>query len=117
MIHSWAGSKAVRGVFALGVVAIVLVSVLPAEYVSASTMNDKVAHFLAYAIVGCVGAVGFLYSKRLLPILFALVIMGVGLEFCQAYIPGRAFDVGDMIANGLGALLVPVAVQLFFKKT
>src|SRR5690606_17210705 len=65
---------------------------------------DKVVHFLMFFFMGI-----FLYlSFRLQKISYFYIpfLTGILIEILQHYIPtGRTFDVWDILADGLGALL------------
>ncbi len=63
---------------------------------------DKVHHFLSYGILMLWFAQTRPRDKRTLT-LFALIGMGVLIEFVQPY-TGRMFDPLDMLANAAGAL-------------
>ena len=66
---------------------------------------DLVAHFLLF---GCLafGAVGFSHSGAELTLLLLVTIAGgIALEFAQGQVPYRTFDILDMAANSLGAMV------------
>ena len=88
----------------LGSLSLLMVgSLLPANRVPAGSMDDKVLHFLAYAIVGVLAALAFRRRSARFASLALLVLLGVGLEFGQTYVPGRSFELWDMAANSCGA--------------
>jgi len=74
---------------------------------------DKAAHALAYGIL----AATFLYGLQpfihdanrtvfaILIVLFCL-LFGIGDEFHQSFIPGRSVSGWDVVADGVGGLLV-----------
>ena len=67
--------------------------------------SDLIAHFLVFACLAF-GAVGF--SRRAADLSLcgiATVAGGVTLEFAQGLVPYRTFDVLDMGANTLGAMV------------
>ncbi len=66
--------------------------------------SDKILHFFTYGILG--GLPG-LFSKTVRRFVFCVLVVmmvGMGLEFCQYFVPGRDFSLMDMTANNLGAL-------------
>jgi VanZ family protein len=66
---------------------------------------DLVAHFLTFACLAF-AAVGFSHRGRELTLLaLTTVAGGVALEFAQGLVPQRTFDILDIAANTLGALL------------
>ncbi|MBN4079168.1 VanZ family protein [Beggiatoa alba] len=66
---------------------------------------DKLKHFLAYGVL--MGWFAQLYPAGKSQWLWALVfcLLGVAMEFAQAWGGHRFFDVADMVANSLGVLL------------
>ncbi len=66
---------------------------------------DKVAHLLAYLWLATLSFFAFPTPKSALTGALCMVLLGIGLEFLQVYVPGRSFSVADMAANGLGVML------------
>lgn len=88
-----------------GMVASVLVlSLIPLD-IDLGGHRDKAAHFLAYACLAFWFAVLFEGRARQAAIAIAFAAMGVGIEFLQGMTDYRTFEVADMVANGLGAVL------------
>ncbi|MGI9508643.1 MAG: VanZ family protein [Geminicoccaceae bacterium] len=82
-------------------IAILLLMPLPFELISRS---DLLGHFLLFAVM-TVSIVAFARSRRQILALSLLAIAyGIALEFGQAYVPGRTFDVADAIANAIGGV-------------
>ncbi len=67
---------------------------------------DKLEHSLAYLLLA--GCFCLAYNPRW--VIF-LIIWGVGIEFAQGWTGYRYFDVWDMLANSVGALLGRYLVQ------
>jgi len=73
--------------------------------------SDKVAHLLAYGLLGIFYLVSF--SKSLVTISWRFVLLaslcalayGVSDEFHQSFIPGRDSSIADLAADFMGALL------------
>ncbi|EFK11052.1 VanZ-like protein [delta proteobacterium NaphS2] len=74
---------------------------LPCDFVNA----DKVYHMLAYLWLSALPFFAFSRSGGALTAALAMIFLGIGLEFVQAYVPGRSFSVADMAANSLGVIL------------
>jgi VanZ family protein len=52
-------------------------------------------------------------SKKLALIIVAAIVYGIAIEYMQKYwIPNRSFDLGDILADATGCLLVPLALRL-----
>jgi VanZ family protein len=84
---------------------IVYLSVAPLPVELPASGGDKIGHVLAYAVA--MFWFGQIYGE-LRPRLFiaaALVGLGIGLEYVQAFTHYRTFDYGDMVADALGVAL------------
>ena len=67
--------------------------------------SDLIAHFLVFACLAF-GAVGFSHrGTELTGLAAATIAGGVALEFAQAVVSYRTFDILDMGANTLGAVV------------
>jgi len=65
--------------------------------------SDKLYHFLAYFWLSVLPFFGFTSAKKALAWALLMILLGIGLEFAQGFVPGRLFSIWDMIANSLGA--------------
>ncbi len=73
--------------------------------------NDKLVHFMCYTVLAIL-PVAFLELVTLgIALAAGMIPLGVGLEFAQRLVPGRSFEVGDMVADSLG-VLAGIAVAL-----
>lgn len=106
--------RRLRYVLAVGVAAAVFVaSVVNPPSTDGPTVLfgvgvDKWLHLLAYAALA--GAVGYarldeagLDGRALLGVFLLVAVYGFGVEFVQAPLPARAFDLADAAVNALGA--------------
>ena len=75
----------------------------PMRFLSATHVDDKVLHFVAYTVLAAIPMIGF---RRVWGVAGALSMIGAGiaLEFAQRQAPGRSFEIADMVANALGVL-------------
>jgi len=79
--------------------------------------TDKLAHFGAYSILGCLLARGSVRSRISLPLVVLIGILIGGLdELYQSTIPNRVADVGDWIADSLGVVAGVVLHQLWWRR-
>ncbi|MGA2326241.1 MAG: VanZ family protein [Bryobacteraceae bacterium] len=69
---------------------------------AAAHLTDKDAHFLMYALLALLSLLAFDRAPTGLMCAVGAVPLGVALEFAQRLVPGRSFEIGDMIANTLG---------------
>jgi len=65
--------------------------------------GDLVLHVGLMALVAGLGVLGFVNQGRV--IAMGLVVIGIGTEFGQLYVPGREFHWSDMAANLAGIAL------------
>ena len=84
------------------VIAVLLLTPLPFRLIARS---DLLGHFLLFAVMSA-SVVAFAHSRWQIAALSLLAVAyGIALEFGQAYVPGRTFDVADAIANGAGGMV------------
>ena len=90
-----------RIAFGVGVCAIVAASLLPPAQASVF-INDKAAHFLAYALLSLVGT-WTLSAKRSIALLgLSICTLALVLEICQRFSPGRTMEIADAIVSWVG---------------
>ena len=73
---------------------------VPYEFIGA----DKLGHFLVYLWLGILPFFGFARLRVAFTGALLMILLGAGLEFAQAYVPGRNFSVADMAANCAGVV-------------
>jgi VanZ family protein len=74
-----------------------------APIMAVSTVNDKLLHFSAYAVVAFVPAFGLRFNTALLCVI-TTELVGIGLEFAQLFVRQRSCDPYDIAANTAGVL-------------
>lgn len=102
-----------QGMFAFGIVSIVVFSLspYPAVYLS-FYLSDKIEHAVAYAIVALFGALGFARPRQQAAVVVILVGLGGVLELLQLLVPGRMCDPADALANAAGVLTGLLAARV-----
>ena len=65
-------------------------------------INDKVQHFCAYLALSSLPVIGFRDRRRGIVAGLSMFVLGVLLEGGQHFSPGRAVELGDVLANGAG---------------
>ena len=65
-------------------------------------INDKVMHFCAYLALSLLPVIGFRDRRHGLKAGLSMFLLGVLMEAGQHFSPGRAVELGDVIANGAG---------------
>ena len=78
---------------------------------------DKLIHLTMYFILILLWGINLISFKfSLIKILFLTIIFGLIIETLQYLLPfGRYFDLGDIIANSVGAI-IGIIILLFYKK-
>ena len=89
------------------IVCVVIGSLLPAKSpvmaaIGSLHINDKAMHFCAYLALASVPVIGFRDRRRGIVAALSMFVLGVLLEGGQHFSPGRAVELGDVIANGAG---------------
>ncbi|HEX8984992.1 MAG TPA: VanZ family protein [Bryobacteraceae bacterium] len=64
-------------------------------------ISDKLIHFAAYTLLAFIPCFGFRWRTGI-ALAGLSIVLGVALEFAQRLVPGRSFEVADMLANALG---------------
>ena len=65
-------------------------------------VNDKVMHFCAYFALSFLPVAGFRDRRRGLMAGLSMFLLGILMEAAQHFSPGRAVELGDVVANGVG---------------
>jgi VanZ family protein len=89
----------------LQVLAVVVLCLLPLQRLPGPDLpwTDKVYHAAAFALLMWWFAVAQPAAARRGTALW-LVLLGVGIEFAQGFVPFRAPSLGDVVADALGVL-------------
>ncbi len=80
-------------------------SLTPSASLPELNANDKSLHLLNYSILSIIPALTFGWTRKGILACLTMVVLGLGLEFGQLYVPGRSFELNDILANGLGVLI------------
>ena len=65
-------------------------------------INDKLLHFGAYLPLSALPVLGFRDRRTVILAGLSMLLLGLLLEAAQRYSPGRAVELGDVLANGAG---------------
>ena len=65
-------------------------------------INDKVMHFCAYLILSLLPVIGFRDRRKGIVAGLSMFLLGILMEAGQHFSPGRAVELGDILANGAG---------------
>lgn len=102
----------VKAVLGLSVLGLMVGSLVPPHDVPVADINDKLVHFAAYAVVGTLATLAFRRTSHRVQCLLLLSLLGVALEFGQTMVPGRAFELSDMAANGCGTFAALTTIRV-----
>ncbi len=89
----------------IGVVAVSVLSLIPGDELPQLNLSDKIQHGAAYLALAVVGVLAFPRHPARQYVGLGLVVLSLVLETLQLVVPGRYFDVWDMVANGAGVIL------------
>ena len=89
------------GLAIIGLLALGVVSLIPAPDLGG---NDKIGHFIAYAMLSAWFSLLVEQRKSLWRILFGLIAYGLFLELLQGLTSYRSGDLADAVANSLGVI-------------
>jgi VanZ family protein len=98
---------AARGAFTMGILAVTVLSLAPAQTVPGLDLSDKVHHALAYACLASTGCFGFgLGRPRMqLAVVLALSVFGGLIEMIQPVLAARTGSFADGVANQSGIVV------------
>lgn len=96
---------------------------LPSTKLPDPKINDKIEHYLAFAILAVLLSMAFhfqekiklLYKWPFLSTVLLIAVYGLLDEVHQLYVPGRYCDIYDWVADVLGGLM-GVGIVLLIKK-
>ncbi len=101
--------KLSRIAFIVGLLAVILLSLLPREALPDPGTWDKLNHVMAYGVLALAGGLGFRGLRSLLLVGIGLLILGIALEIAQAALPYRSASAYDALANLIGISLGSIA--------
>ncbi|MGI9419197.1 MAG: VanZ family protein [Geminicoccaceae bacterium] len=94
-------------------IAVALLTPLPFRLIS---RTDLLGHFLLFFVM-TTAVIAFARGRlQIVTLAFLTIVYGVALEFGQAYVPGRTFDIADAIANGVGGIVGCLAALILFER-
>ena len=106
-------------VFVIGLLAVIVLSVMPAEAIPKLGFPEILAHIAGYAALTGAGGIAFRDAKSLILLAAGLILLGIGLELVQKLVPGRDSSGLEMLANIVGIALgcaAAIAVNFVLKR-
>jgi VanZ family protein len=98
-----------RIAFVIGLLAVILLSLLPEEVLPDPGTWDKLNHAMAYGALALAGGLGFRGLRSLLFVGIGLLILGIALEITQTVLTSRSASAYDALANLIGISLGSIA--------
>ena len=92
-------------IFIAYVLLVIILSLIPTAALGEGLHVDKIAHIIAYGIMGFLAYLSVSSVRKRFYFFFIVISLGVLLELFQLYIPGRSASFFDILANTLGAAL------------
>lgn len=93
-------------VWAVAVLSVIVVCLIPPPPLALPEGSDKVEHFLAYFLLAGSGVQLFARGRALLWVGVGLVLLGIGIEIAQGALTAtRMADPADAVANTVGVLV------------
>lgn len=79
-------------------------SLVPGQVLPATSVSDKLEHLLAYAALGLIGATTARNGNRAVGSVLGVIAFGIAIELVQSFLPGRLAEIGDAVADAVGAV-------------
>jgi VanZ family protein len=95
----------VRAAGLIGVLAIIVLSLVPGADRPHTGLPGKVEHFIAYCSTASALAFGFRTRAAWIAIAVGLTLLATSMELLQLWVPGRHSAIGDAIVSSFGALM------------
>ncbi len=97
--------RLVASAWSVLLIAVIVLSLLPAPGLPSVRGIDKALPLLGYFLLAVLPFAGFSRPRLALGLSLLMLPLGIGLEFVQDMIPGRVKEGLDMVANGAGVFL------------
>jgi VanZ family protein len=97
--------KLSRMAFFVGLLAVIVLSVIPKEAVPSIGLPDILAHMAAYAALALAGGIAVRRARSVFMLAAGLLLLGAGLELVQALVPSRDASGYEFLANVTGIAL------------
>ena len=99
----WTRPVAIGGFWG-SLLAVSMLCLVPSDSVYSPGVVDKVKHAIAYAAIAGFGFIAYPERHFWVPIAVGSVLWGIAIEFGQRLVPGRSFEIADMVANTAGVI-------------
>ena len=89
----------------VGLLAVIIMSVIPKEAIPSLGLPDILAHMAAYAALALAGGIAFRRARSLFMLAAGLLFLGASLELVQGFLPSRDASGYEFLANVVGIAL------------
>ncbi len=82
---------------------------VPGPSVQPFPYYDKIVHIVMFAVLSLLFWGAWKYERITSPYFYAIaftILYGISDEFHQSFVPGRIADMWDVVADGIGSLVV-----------
>ncbi len=83
--------------FALCVLTVTVLSLLPQAVMPKVEISDKLSHFIAYTAIATLGLLG--YRAVAMRIALGVIALGGAIEIVQTFVPGRSAEMLDFVVD------------------
>ncbi len=97
--------RLLRTCFYVAAMAVAILSLAPGGALPPVSLDDKIEHVLAYAALGLLGVATARSATEVLRTVCGLIVLGIVLEFLQAFSPGRSPELADALADIIGTAI------------
>jgi VanZ family protein len=104
----------VRAAGFFGVLAIIVLSLVPGTYRPHTGLPGEAEHFIAYCSTASALALGFRSRASRVAIALGLTLLAVLMEVLQLWVPGRNAAIMDAVVSSLGGLIGIVLGGILF---
>ncbi|HUI22631.1 MAG TPA: VanZ family protein [Methylocella sp.] len=106
----------VRAAGFFGVLAIIVLSLVPGADRPHTDLPGKAEHFIAYCSTASALAFGFRTRAAWIRIVVGLTLLATSMELLQLWVPGRHSAISDAVVSSLGGLLgIVLGGVVFFR--
>jgi VanZ family protein len=91
--------------FYVGAAFVGALSLIPSRALPPTEISDKAEHLLAYAALGLIGGATARNGNRAALSVLGIIAFGIAIEILQLFTPGRYAEVGDALADAVGAVI------------
>jgi VanZ family protein len=101
-----------RAGFAVCILVVCVLSLIPDDEVPDVVFSDKVHHLVAYAVIAALGMLGYRGPRAAVAVVIGSIALGGLIEIGQRHVPGRSPDLLDFVADVAGVAVGLILARL-----